>query len=85
MLQHGVEDSMMQWVYNRPEVASAFILARGGYDVWMGNNRGNRYSVGHIKLDNTSKEYWDGVNWENMGTKDVPAAIYYILNFTNSS
>lgn len=34
-----------------------FVLAACGYDVWLGNNRGNRYSSGHILLDsNTSKQ-----------------------------
>jgi len=35
---------MMQWVMNRPENAPAFVLAKNGYDVWLGNNRGNRFS-----------------------------------------
>ena len=85
LLMHGIDADMMQWVYNAPEIAPAFILARGGYDVWMGNNRGNRWSNQHVKLDNSSKEYWDGVEWENMGTKDVPSLIDYILNLTNET
>ena len=83
LLQHGLEASMMQWVFNRPEVAQAFVLARAGYDVWMGNNRGNRYSQTHVNLDPKSKEYWD-FSWEEMGTKDTPAVIDYILNTTGA-
>lgn len=65
---------MMQWVFNRPEVAPAFVLARAGYDVWLGNNRGTMYSDQHASLDNTSYEYWN-FDWEDMGTKDTPAVI----------
>jgi pimeloyl-ACP methyl ester carboxylesterase len=55
LLQHGLESDMMQWVFNRPEVAPAFVMARAGYDVWMGNNRGNRFSQGHVSLNPNSK------------------------------
>lgn len=76
---------MMQWVFNRESVAPAFVLSRGGYDVWMGNNRGNRFSQEHATLDNKSKEYWDGIDWEIMGTKDTPAVIDFILENTGHS
>jgi len=69
---------MMQWVYHDPQVAPAFVLARAGYDVWMGNNRGNRFSNTHETLSGTSKEYWN-FSWEEMGTKDTPAVIDYVL------
>jgi len=42
---------MMQWVFNEPNVAPAFVLARKGYDVWLGNNRGNRFSQQHSTLN----------------------------------
>lgn len=44
LLQHGIEDSSIQWVINSPDLAIAFILSRAGYDVWLGNNRGNHNS-----------------------------------------
>jgi len=49
---------MMQWVFHLPEVAPALVLARAGYDVWMGNNRGTRFSPAHTTLNPKDKEYW---------------------------
>lgn len=72
---------MMQWVYNKPEIAPAFVLAKAGYDVWLGNNRGNRFSQKHTNLDVKSAEFWD-FDWEDMGTKDTPAVMDYIIQNT---
>jgi len=77
LLQHGLEADMMQWVYNRPSVAPALVLARAGYDVWLGNNRGTRWSDTHTTLDPKSKAYWM-FDWEDMGTHDTPAVIEMI-------
>jgi len=69
---------MMQWVMAKPEDAPAFVLARAGYDVWMGNNRGTTHSYGHVKFDHKKdREYWH-FTWEQMGTYDVPAMVDYI-------
>ena len=44
---------------NTRDRAPAFLLADGGYDVWLGNTRGNKYSRKHVKYDpDTDKEYW---------------------------
>jgi hypothetical protein len=43
---------------NWPDVAPAFVAARNGYDVWLGNSRGNKYSMAHTTLDVKKEDYW---------------------------
>ena len=50
-LMHALATDHMIWVDNNHEVAPAFVLARAGYDVWLGDNRVNRFSLGHTSLD----------------------------------
>lgn len=59
----------------------AFILANRGYDVWLGNIRGNRYSnhalSPHIRVD----DYWD-FSFDELAKFDLTASFKYIANKT---
>jgi len=79
LFQHGLFASAYSWIFNYADVAPAFVAARAGYDVWLGNSRGNTYSRSHLTLDpDHDAEFWD-FTWQDMGTKDQPAFIDHIL------
>jgi gastric triacylglycerol lipase len=83
-LQHGLFDSSDSWVSNYENKSLPFILANKGYDVWLGNNRGNKHSRNHIKLNpDKNKEFWK-FSLHEMGTLDLPAMIDFILKETGS-
>jgi lysosomal acid lipase/cholesteryl ester hydrolase len=58
-----------------------FVLADAGYDVWLANNRGNKYSSAHKALTKSDLEYWN-FSLDDLATYDVPAIIDYVLNIT---
>ena len=62
----------------------AYLLSDHGYDVWMGNSRGNDHSLQHKSLSSKSKKYWD-FSWHEIGFYDVPTMINYILKVKNVS
>lgn len=83
LFQHGYEDSSFCWIVNK-ENSPAFLLAQKGYDVWMGNNRGNKFSRFHKYLDpDTDPEYWD-FSFEEMGMLDDKAVIQHIKEVTGN-
>lgn len=60
----------------------AYVLADKGYDVWMGNTRGNKYSRSHKYLDpDNDNDFWD-YSWHQMGLYDLPEMIDYVLEYT---
>lgn len=78
---HGLFSQADTWIDNDPSVAVAFRLANAGYEVWLGNNRGNVYSLGHTKLDyiKNPQEYFD-YSFQELGEYDLPVLIETALN-----
>ena len=83
LMVHASGCDMYQWVYNTPDKAPAFTLSNAGYDVWMLNGRGTRWSREHSDPNISEFDYWQ-YEWETMGTKDETAVIDYILNNTGA-
>ena len=81
MFQHCLTCSADDFVINSTENSIAKTLIDMGYDVWFGNNRGNKYSIRHNSIDINSKEYWD-YSFDEMGTKDIPAMVQKIIGTT---
>ncbi|XP_055918986.1 lipase 3-like [Eupeodes corollae] len=81
-LNHGLLSSSDCWIPNGPDNALAFLLSDAGYDVWLGNNRGNTYSKKHVKISSLRPSFWD-FTWNEIALLDLPAQIDYVLFHTN--
>lgn len=79
LLIHGIVDSADDWALGDNSVVSN--LARKGYDVWLMNTRGNKYSCTHATLSNESKQFWD-FSFHEMGRFDVPASVKHVKSVT---
>ena len=56
---HGLVDSADSWIINGRQNSIGFILADAGYDVWLANTRGNKYSERHLFYDpDKNSNYW---------------------------
>ncbi|XP_015602093.1 gastric triacylglycerol lipase [Cephus cinctus] len=63
---------------------AAYLMADQGYDVWLGNNRGNIYSRNHTSISPKDKCFWD-FSFHELGLYDLPAIIDYVIEITGSS
>ncbi|KAL0848934.1 hypothetical protein ABMA28_013329 [Loxostege sticticalis] len=80
-LMHGLLSSSAEWVIMGPGKGLAYILSEAGYDVWMGNVRGNTYSRSHMTLNPSSSSFWK-YSWHEIGYYDLPAMIDYVIKET---
>ncbi|XP_012528143.1 lipase 3 isoform X2 [Monomorium pharaonis] len=81
LLVHGLGSSSADWILMGPGRSLGYILADAGYDVWLGNNRGNIYSRNHTSLSPTDRAFWN-FSYHELGIYDLPAMIDYVLHMT---
>ncbi|CAG0924476.1 unnamed protein product [Notodromas monacha] len=83
LLAHGLMCSSAIWVFSGPKYALAYMLADAGFDVWLGNVRGNTYSARHTKLSTDETAFWEfGI--DEHGYFDAPAQIDHITATTGA-
>ncbi|PPD83324.1 hypothetical protein GOBAR_DD19739 [Gossypium barbadense] len=83
LLQHGLFMAGDAWFLDSTEQSLGFILADQGFDVWVGNVRGTRWSHGHISLLDTDKEFWEW-SWQELALYDLAEMLHYIHAITSS-
>ncbi|KAJ3622050.1 hypothetical protein MTP99_002583 [Tenebrio molitor] len=79
-LEHGILLDSDIWTFIGHR-SLAYSLADDGYDVWLGNQRGNPYSRGHKTLKYTDGKYWD-FNLDTAMTNDIRPVLKYIADET---
>lgn len=82
-MQHGLISSAESFI-NNGRNSLPFRLIEKGYDVWLGNNRGNIYSRKHevFNIDTDDRQFFDFSFYE-LGKFDIPAMIDYVRVQTN--
>ncbi|DAA75318.1 TPA_exp: putative Ab-hydrolase associated lipase [Trichophyton benhamiae CBS 112371] len=81
-LHHGLLMSSEVWVCLTEEKRCLpFRLVELGYDVWLGNNRGNKYSKKATTMSPSYSAFWD-FSIDQFAFHDIPDSIDYILSVT---
>ncbi|KAL0822180.1 hypothetical protein ABMA28_004311 [Loxostege sticticalis] len=82
LLVHGNTGTGDCWIV-RGNNSLAITLARRGYDVWVANQRGSRYSRKHIFLDpDLQPEKFFNFTFYELAVYDMPPVIDFILQET---
>ncbi len=76
-VQHGLKSSAADFHVG----GMAYCLVEAGFDVWLGNFRGNRFSNRHVHLGMDDPEFWD-FSWDEHGRYDLPAMLDTVLRTT---
>ena len=81
LVLHGILESSSDWVLASPKRSLGFMLADAGFDVWLGNMRGNTYGKRHCYKSPTNEDFWN-FSVDHVGAYDIPAMIDRIRNIT---
>ncbi|CAO3599149.1 unnamed protein product [Absidia cylindrospora] len=82
LLYHGFLMSSEIWACNTDEYRNLpLLLTSLGYDVWLGNARGNKYSQEHLKLSANDVPFWN-FSLNELAMYDLPDTVDYILETT---
>jgi lysosomal acid lipase/cholesteryl ester hydrolase len=83
-LHHGLLMSSDIWVTMlERHLNLPFLLHDLGYDVWLGNNRGNKYLQKHLFYRTNSDKFWNFL-LDEFALFDIPNTIDYILSNTGA-
>lgn len=80
-LMHGLFRNSLDFLATGPNIALPYYLADNGYDVWLGNARGTKFSQDHVKHSVDAKEFWQ-FSFNEIGFYDVPAMFDFMLKQT---
>ncbi|KVH93328.1 Alpha/beta hydrolase fold-1 [Cynara cardunculus var. scolymus] len=83
LLLHGLFMGGDAWFMDSAKQSLGFILPDHGFDVWVGNVRGTKWSHGHVSLSERDKDFWDW-SWQELALYDLEAMLRYIKSETSS-
>lgn len=85
LLMHGMGQDAETWMKGYfVGTPLPLKLVDEGYNVFMGNNRGTKFSKNLKVTDKTDEAYWD-FDFREMGTEDIPSIIHSINDIVGGS
>jgi pimeloyl-ACP methyl ester carboxylesterase len=83
-LMHGLFRNSADYLATGPKIALPYFLSDNGYDVFIGNARGSKFSTKHVKHSIKSSEFWN-FSWHEIGFFDLAAMIDFASKKSRSS
>ncbi|CAL2250811.1 unnamed protein product [Prunus armeniaca] len=81
LIQHGLLVDGVTWLLNSPDRNLPLILADNGFDVWIANTRGTRFSRRHTSMDPSDPKFWNW-SWDELVAFDLPAVFDFVYSKT---
>ncbi|XP_055590287.1 lipase 3-like [Uranotaenia lowii] len=81
LIMHGLFGCSADYLALGMNFSLAALAYRNGFDVWLGNNRGNTFSRDHVSMSSNLKQFWQ-FSFHEMGVFDLPAMIDFISRVT---